>query len=83
MAEQRKGLGSTKRFETRYGATTKRRMSDVEQHYRNKRLPCPYCGKKSVKRASVGIWECKKCDSKFTGKAYELLGATRTKEAEQ
>ena len=83
MAEERKSLRSTKRFETRYGATTKRRMSDVEQHYRNKRLPCPYCGKKNVKRVFVGIWECSKCDSKFTGKAYQLLEATRTKEETQ
>ena len=29
-----------------------------------------------VKRLSVGIWNCKKCSSKFTGKAYSLFKTT-------
>ncbi|MEM2138924.1 MAG: 50S ribosomal protein L37ae, partial [Candidatus Woesearchaeota archaeon] len=33
---------------------------------------CPYCKKQGVKRKASGIWECKKCNSVFTGKAYSL-----------
>ena len=80
MAEERKNLGSTKRFGARYGSTTKQRMWNVEKNYRNKKLSCPYCGKQRVKRASVGIWECQRCNSKFTGRAYQLTGTTRAKE---
>ena len=33
---------------------------------------CPYCKAPKVKRIAAGIWECKKCNSKFTGKAYSI-----------
>ena len=33
---------------------------------------CIYCSYKKVKRVSVGIWYCSKCDSKFTGRAYVI-----------
>lgn len=37
-----------------------------------KKQKCPNCGSKAIKRISVGIWRCKKCNSKFTGKAYKI-----------
>ncbi len=72
-------FGSVKRYGARYGATTRRRAGIIEAGYRNIRLNCPYCGKKNVKRSSLGIWECAKCNSRFTGRAYELSG-TKTQE---
>tara|TARA_Y100000310_G_C20480220_1_gene714312 strand:+ start:633 stop:836 length:204 start_codon:yes stop_codon:yes gene_type:complete len=62
---------STKRFGARYGASVREKLEKVEK--KQKAIyKCPYCHKKSVKRESAGIWQCKKCDKKFTGKAYEL-----------
>ena len=69
---KKKPYGSVKRYGARYGSTTRRRAALIEDLYRNKRLLCPYCGKKNVKRSSLGIWECKKCSSRFTGRAYSL-----------
>lgn len=31
---------------------------------------CPQCGLPRVKRESVGVWRCRKCDLIFTGGAY-------------
>ncbi|MBI2652557.1 hypothetical protein HYX00_03780, partial [Candidatus Woesearchaeota archaeon] len=41
---------------------------------------CPYCHKIAVKRIAVGIWNCKKCNVKFTGKAYSVSKKIITKE---
>jgi len=68
MAQKRK-LGSVKRFGARYGRRVKHKLAAIEATLRSKHT-CPYCKAPKVKRISVGIWECKKCGSKFTGKAY-------------
>jgi large subunit ribosomal protein L37Ae len=31
---------------------------------------CPQCGFPRVKRASIGVWKCRKCGFTFTGGAY-------------
>jgi large subunit ribosomal protein L37Ae len=31
---------------------------------------CPQCGFVKVKRKSVGVWQCGKCNHTFTGGAY-------------
>ncbi|MBN2422645.1 50S ribosomal protein L37ae [Candidatus Woesearchaeota archaeon] len=64
-------LGTAKRFGPRYGRTTKLRFAEIEQEQR-KLHKCPYCHNMKVKRISVGIWKCKKCNAKFTGKAYTI-----------
>ncbi|MDD5087020.1 MAG: 50S ribosomal protein L37ae [Candidatus Nanoarchaeia archaeon] len=74
-----KGLGSIKRFGPRYGRTVKLKLAKVEKEQRKKHK-CPYCNSPTVKRVSVGIWYCKKCNSKFTGKAYTLSKKEEKKE---
>ena len=64
-------LGAVKRFGARYGTKTKLKFSKIETEQR-KLHKCPYCNKVAVKRVSAGIWNCKKCDTKFTGKAYSV-----------
>ncbi|MBD3361166.1 50S ribosomal protein L37ae [Candidatus Woesearchaeota archaeon] len=79
MAKE-KGLGPAKRFGTRYGATTKHRLATIEKEQKKPQL-CPYCSKPKAKRISYGIYECKKCNSKFTGKAYVVGRKTKQFEA--
>ncbi len=66
-----KNLGSVKRFGTRYGRTTRSKIAKIESNLKKKHV-CPFCKKEGVKRVSTGIWECNKCGSKFTGKAYSF-----------
>ncbi len=71
MAKIKKGLGSIKRFGARYGRTVKLKLAKIEKEQKKKHK-CPYCNSMQVKRLSAGIWFCKKCKAKFTGKAYTL-----------
>lgn len=66
-----KKVGSTGRFGARYGKTIRQRILAVEKRQRKKQI-CPYCKKPTAKRVGLGIFLCKKCDSKFTGRAYEV-----------
>ena len=72
-------LGSVKRFGARYGRKTKLKFSKIETEQR-KLHKCPYCNKIAVKRIAVGIWNCRKCNAKFTGKAYSVTKKILAKE---
>ena len=74
-------LGSVKRFGARYGRKPKLKFSKIETEQR-KLHKCPYCSKISVKRVALGIWQCRKCDAKFTGKAYSVSKKIIAKEIE-
>jgi len=70
MATKKK-LGSAKKFGARYGKKLKRKVAEIELEQK-KLYKCPYCNHMKVKRVSYGIWQCKKCGSKFTSKAYHV-----------
>ena len=59
------------KFGVRYGRTVRKKYQLIENLQR-KAHKCPYCEKVKVKRVAKGIYECQKCNSKFTGKAYHL-----------
>ena len=61
--------GSVRRFGARYGTKVRAKLGMVESASK-KMHKCPYCNHPGVKRLSLGIYECRKCASKFTGKAY-------------
>jgi large subunit ribosomal protein L37Ae len=71
MAEENKMYGSVKRFGVRYGTKLKGKIAKIEAE-RHASTKCPYCHYNMAKRLSAGIWECGKCKSKFTGKAYSI-----------
>tara|TARA_Y100000310_G_C20704099_1_gene833162 strand:+ start:19304 stop:19558 length:255 start_codon:yes stop_codon:yes gene_type:complete len=71
-----KNTKSTKRFGARYGRKLKNKFASIEKDQR-KLYKCPYCSAIKVKRVATGIWHCKKCSSKFTGRAYTMSKAIR------
>lgn len=67
--EKKAKVGSTGRFGPRYGTRVRQRVKSVEERSKA-RYRCPECeSKKGVNKGS-GIWECSRCGTKFTAKAY-------------
>lgn len=42
---------------------------EIQQHAK---YDCSFCGKKTVKRDSTGIWTCKACKKSVAGGAYTV-----------
>lgn len=64
-------VGSAGRFGVRYGRKIRQKICEVESKQKGWHK-CPYCHKQKVKRVSSGIWACKKCGAKFSGRAYTV-----------
>ncbi|MEM0340202.1 MAG: 50S ribosomal protein L37ae [Acidilobaceae archaeon] len=71
-----KVVGPTGSYGARYGLSVRRRVRDILIKLRSPHI-CPFCGKQgSVTRIAVGLWECRKCNSKWAGGAYTPLSGT-------
>jgi large subunit ribosomal protein L37Ae len=64
-----KKIGPAGGFKARYGGTVRKRYVEVVSETKRPHS-CPQCHAVAVKRQSVGIWKCRKCDFTFTGGAY-------------
>ncbi|TRO45235.1 50S ribosomal protein L37ae [Candidatus Bathyarchaeota archaeon] len=64
-----KKVGPTRGLGVRYGSKVRKRYAKVIVGMK-KTHKCPQCGFAKVRRKSVGIWKCKKCDYTFAGGAY-------------
>ncbi|OYT32274.1 MAG: 50S ribosomal protein L37ae [Thermofilum sp. ex4484_79] len=63
-------IGSAGRFGAKYGSTLRKKVALMESRMKEPHR-CPRCltpGK--LKRISIGIWKCKKCNYTFTGGAW-------------
>ena len=65
-----KALASIKRFGPRYGRTVKHKLGAIEA-IKKAKSKCPYCSAVRVKKIAAGIFNCNKCNSKFTARAYD------------
>ena len=68
MSKKRQGR-TVGRLGARYGRTVRKRLNQIEVEMRQKHR-CPNCNTLRVKRTSVGIWKCGKCNFTFAGAAY-------------
>ncbi len=69
VKKRTKKTGPVARYGARYGATLRKRYLQIEKSLRAS-YPCPKCGAIKVKRVSIGIWQCRKCNYTFAGGAY-------------
>ena len=73
---------AVKRLGSRYGKRTRERLAKVETSSKADHK-CPYCNYVAAKRVANGIFYCKKCNSKFTGKAYMPMKQKTVKHVKQ
>lgn len=66
-----KSWKSGNKFGARYGRRNRERFAKVENEQR-KEHKCPYCNAIKVSRLAAGIWQCARCNAKFTSKAYTV-----------
>ena len=64
-----KKVGPTRGLGVRYGSTVRKRYMRATAGLKKKHR-CPQCSFVKVKRVSVGVWKCKKCEYTFAGGAY-------------
>ena len=64
-----KKVGTKRGLGVRYGSTIRKRDAKVFIGMKKKHK-CPQCGFMKVRRESIGVWKCKKCDFTFAGGAY-------------
>ncbi len=64
-----KKVGPTRGLGPRYGSTVRKRYVKVITELK-KPHKCPQCGFVRVRRVSVGVWKCSKCEYTFAGGAY-------------
>ncbi|RMZ85764.1 hypothetical protein DV737_g434, partial [Chaetothyriales sp. CBS 132003] len=71
MTKRTKKVGVTGKYGTRYGASLRKQVKKMEitQHAR---YTCTFCGKNTVKRTAVGIWNCKSCRKVVAGGAWTV-----------
>ncbi|KAJ3227870.1 60S ribosomal protein L43 [Clydaea vesicula] len=71
MTKRTKKVGVTGKYGVRYGASLRKQVKKMEitQHAK---YTCTFCGKDSVKRSNVGIWNCKACKKVMAGGAYTI-----------
>ncbi|MFC2154399.1 50S ribosomal protein L37ae [Candidatus Altiarchaeota archaeon] len=69
MYSHTKKVGSMGKYGPRIGRKIR---SEIEKIERQSKRPfkCPQCGKKGVKRRSAGIWQCRSCQSSFSGGTF-------------
>ena len=66
---KKKKVGSAGRFGPRYVRRIRAAVSKIEKEQRKRHI-CPKCKMRYVRRVAAGIWQCKKCGTKFAGLAY-------------
>eukprot|EP00850_Spirogloea_muscicola_P002115 SM000008S22204 [mRNA] locus=s8:478985:480147:+ [translate_table: standard] len=71
QTKRTKKAGICGKYGTRYGASLRKQVKKMEVSQHSKYF-CEFCGKFSVKRKAVGIWNCKDCGKVKAGGAYTL-----------
>ncbi|MCI4341639.1 MAG: 50S ribosomal protein L37ae [Thermoplasmata archaeon] len=71
MSKRTKKIGSTGWMGPRYGIRIRRRVLEIDRE-KNKDSPCPRCSTVTLARVASGIFECRRCGTRFASGAYQF-----------
>jgi large subunit ribosomal protein L37Ae len=69
MSKRTKKVGSTAWMGPRYGIRIRRRVLEIDRA-RSKDAACPRCSTVTLHRVASGIFECRRCGTRFASNAY-------------
>jgi large subunit ribosomal protein L37Ae len=69
MSKRTKKVGGTGWMGPRYGIRIRRRVLEIDRA-RARASPCPRCSTVTLKRVASGIFECRRCGTRFASNAY-------------
>ena len=69
MNRRTKKVGSTGWMGPRYGIRIRRRVIDIDQA-RARASACPRCSTVTLHRVASGVFECRRCGTRFASSAY-------------
>jgi large subunit ribosomal protein L37Ae len=69
MSKRTKKVGSVAWMGPRYGIRIRRRVLEIDRA-RSKPSACPRCSTVTLQRVASGIFECRRCGTRFASNAY-------------
>ncbi len=69
MSKRTKKVGVTGWMGPRYGIRIRRRVLDIDRA-RESFAACPRCSTVTLQRVASGIYECRRCGTRFASNAY-------------
>ncbi|MGA7923954.1 MAG: 50S ribosomal protein L37ae [Thermoplasmata archaeon] len=69
MSKRTKKVGSTGWMGPRYGIRIRRRVLDIDRSASHD-WACPRCSTVTLHRVASGVYECRRCGTRFASQAY-------------
>ncbi len=69
MSKRTKKVGATGWMGPRYGIRIRRRVLEIS-HNMERPAGCPRCSTMTMQRVASGIFECRRCGTRFASNAY-------------
>ena len=69
MSKRTKKVGNTGWMGPRYGIRIRRRVLEIDRA-REAYAPCPHCSTVTLQRVASGVYECRRCGTKYASGAY-------------
>ncbi len=69
MSKRTKKVGATGWMGPRYGIRIRRRVLEIDRN-RGKAAACPRCSTVTLHRVASGIFECRRCGTRYASNAY-------------